>query len=52
MVDLVEQVNNQTNLVLVIIVETIPSLNFHRKKGKGQFIRCIQLLYIWIRSHF
>ena len=52
MVDLVEQVNNQANLVLAIIAKTICSLNFCRKKGEGQFIGCVQLLYIWIRSHF
>ena len=51
MVNLVEQVTSQANLVLAIIVKTIRSLNFCRKKGEGQFIKCEQLLYIWITSH-
>ena len=51
-VDLVEQVNSQADHVPTIIVETIRSLNFYRKKGEGQFIGCVQLLYIWIKSHF
>ena len=51
-VDLVEQVNNQADLVSAIIMKTIHSLNFFCKKGKGQFIGCVQLLYIWIISHF
>ena len=46
-VDLIEQINNQA-----IVVETIRSLNFCRRKGEGDFIGCAQLLYIWIRSHF
>ena len=52
MVDFVKQVNNQANPVPTIIAETIHSLNFYRRKGKGQFIGCVQLLYIWIKSHF
>ena len=51
-VSLVEQVDNQANLVLAIFAETIRSLNFCRKKGERQFIGCVQLLYIWIKSHF
>ena len=51
-VNLVEQVNNQADLVLSIIAETICSLNFCHKKDEGQFIKCVQLQYIWIRSHF
>ena len=44
-VDLIEQINNQA-----IVVETIRSLNFCRRKGEGDFIGCAQLLYMWIRS--
>ena len=51
-VDLVEQVSNQADFVLAIITETIHLLNFCRRKEEGQFIGCVQLLYIWIRSHF
>ena len=47
-IDLIEQIDNQINLALAIVVETIRSLNYCRKKGKGDFIGCAQLLYIWI----
>ena len=51
-VDLIEQIDNQVNLVPAIVAETIRSLNYCRRKGKGDFIGCVQLLYIWIWSHF
>ena len=51
-VDLIEQIDNQVNPVLAIIVEIIRSLNYYRRKGKGNFIGCAQQLYISIRSHF
>ena len=51
-VDLIEQIDNQVNPVLIIVAETIRSLNYCRTKGKGSFIGCAQLLYIWVRSHF
>ena len=51
-VDLIEQIDNQVNPVLAIIVETIRSLNYCRRKGERNFIGCAQLLYIWIWSHF
>ena len=51
-VDLIEQVDNQVNLVLAIIVETIRSLNYCRRNREGSFVYCAQLLYIWIQSHF
>ena len=51
-VDLIEQIDNQVNTVPAIITETIRFLNYCRRKGKGDFIGCVQLLYIWIRSHF
>ena len=51
-VDLIEQIDNQVNPVPTIIAETIRSLNYYRRKGKGNFISCAQLLYIWIQSHF
>ena len=40
-VDLIEQINNQVNPVPVIIAETIRSLNYCRRKGKGDFIGCV-----------
>ena len=49
-VDLIEQIDNQVNSVPAIIVETIQSLNYCRRKGEGNFIGCAQLLYIWIRG--
>ena len=52
MIDLDEQVEHQANHVPAIMAETIRSLNFCRRKGGGQFIGCVQLLYVWIRSHF
>ena len=51
-VDLVEQIDNQANPDPAIVAETICSLNFYRRKGEGQFIMCVQLLYVWIKSHF
>ena len=44
--DLIEQIDVQVNLVPVIVFETIRSLNYYRRKGKGDFIGCVQLLYI------
>ena len=51
-VDLIEQINNKVNPVPAIVVETIRSLNFCRRKGEGDFIGYAQLLYMWIRSYF
>ena len=45
-VDLIEQIDNQANPVPAILVETIRSLNYCRRKGEGDFIGCAQLLYI------
>ena len=45
-VDLVEQVDNQVNPISAIIAKTICSLNFCCRKGEGQFIGCVQLLYV------
>ena len=39
-VNLIEQIDSKVNPVLVIIAETIRSLNYYRKKGKGSFIGC------------
>ena len=47
-VDQIEQIENQVNPVLAIVVETIRSLNYYKRKGKGDFIGCVQLLYIWM----
>ena len=52
LVDLVEQIDNQANPVPAIVAKTIRLLNFCCRKGEGQFVGCIQLLYVWTRSHF
>ena len=51
-VDLIEHIDNQANPIPAILVETIRSLNYYRRKGEGDFIGYAQLFYIWIRSHF
>ncbi|XVF23419.1 hypothetical protein REPUB_Repub13aG0036300 [Reevesia pubescens] len=35
-----------------IVAETIRTLNFCKRKGKGRLLACTQLLYIWVQSHF
>ena len=50
-VDLIEQIDNQVNPVPAIVPETIRSLNYYRRKDERSFTGCVQLLYIWIRSH-
>ena len=45
-VDLIGQIDNQVNPVPAIVAETIRSLNYSRRKDKGDFIGCVQLLYI------
>ena len=45
-VDLIEQIDNQVNPIPAIVTETIQPLNYYRRKGKGDFIGCTQLLYI------
>ncbi|XVE95880.1 hypothetical protein REPUB_Repub02eG0172900 [Reevesia pubescens] len=35
-----------------IVAETIRTLNFCKRKGKGHLLACTQLLYIWAQSHF
>ena len=51
-VELIEQIDNQVNPVLAIIVETIWSLNYCRRKSEGNFFGYAQLLYICIQNHF
>ena len=45
-VDQIEQIENQVNPIPIIFVETIRSLIYYRRKGKGSFMGCAQLLYI------
>ncbi|XVF04343.1 hypothetical protein REPUB_Repub05bG0074300 [Reevesia pubescens] len=35
-----------------IVAETIRTLNFCKRKGKGRLLACTQLFYIWVQSHF
>ncbi|KAG8492229.1 hypothetical protein CXB51_009894 [Gossypium anomalum] len=51
-VDFFERLKQGVNPVPTILAETFRSLNSCRKMGKGRFIRCAQLLNVWILSHF
>ncbi|KAK5846666.1 hypothetical protein PVK06_002963 [Gossypium arboreum] len=51
-VDFFERLKQGINPVPTILAETFRSLNSCRKIGKGRFIRCAQLLNVWILSHF
>ena len=51
-IDFFEQVQNHANPSLAIVAKTIRSLNVcHRKLGE-RFMRCLSILYMWLRSHF
>ena len=45
-IDLIEKIDNQVNPIPIIVAKTIRSLNYYRRKGKWDFIGCVQLLYI------
>ena len=51
-VDVIEQIENQANLVPAIVAKTLHTLNFYRRNGNGDLTCCIQMLYVWIWSHF
>ena len=51
-IDVIEQIESQANPVPVIVVETLRTLNFCKRNGNGDLTCCIQMLYVWIRSHF
>ncbi|XVE95416.1 hypothetical protein REPUB_Repub02eG0095200 [Reevesia pubescens] len=51
-VDFYGQVNKGINPASSILVETIRTLNFCRRKRKGRLIGCTQLIYVWLQSHF
>ncbi|KAG8485359.1 hypothetical protein CXB51_021725 [Gossypium anomalum] len=51
-VDFFERLKQGINPVLTILVETFRSLSICRRKEEGRFIRCAQLLNVWILSHF
>ena len=52
MIDVIEQIEGQANPVPAIVAETLRTLNFCRMSGKWDLVCCIQMLYVWIRSHF
>ncbi|MBA0700678.1 hypothetical protein Goari_022000 [Gossypium aridum] len=37
---------------VTVLVETIISLNFIRRKGDGRLLGCAQLLFVWMKNHF
>ena len=51
-IDVIEQIASQANPVPAIVAETLRTLNFCRRNGNGDLTYYIQMLYIWIRSHF
>ena len=51
-IDVIEQIENQANPVLAIVAKTLRTLNFCRRNGNGDLTYYIQMLYVWIRSHF
>ncbi|KAG8480486.1 hypothetical protein CXB51_024690 [Gossypium anomalum] len=51
-VDFFEKLKQGINPVPTILAETFRSLSICRRKGEGRFIRCAQLLNVWILSHF
>ncbi|KAG8500631.1 hypothetical protein CXB51_004478 [Gossypium anomalum] len=50
--DFFERLKQGVNPVPTILAETFRSLSTCRRVGKGRFIRCAQLLNVWILSHF
>ena len=51
-IDFFKQVQNHVNPSLAIVAETIRSLNICRSKSDERFMRCLPMLYVWLRSHF
>ncbi|KAG8492588.1 hypothetical protein CXB51_009977 [Gossypium anomalum] len=51
-VNFFEKLKQGINPVATILAETFRSLSFCRRKGEGRFIGCVQLLNVWILSHF
>ncbi|MFQ6653250.1 hypothetical protein Gotur_024744 [Gossypium turneri] len=50
--DFLFQIEKGVNPAPTVIVETIISLNFIRRKGDRHFIGCTQFLFVWMKSHF
>ena len=51
-IDVIEQIEGQANPVPAIVAETFRTLNFCRRSENRDLVCCIQMLYVWIRSHF
>ena len=51
-IDVIEQIENQANPMPAIVAETLRTLNFCIRNGNGDLTCYIQMLYVWIRSHF
>ena len=51
-INVIEQIESQANPVPAIVAETLRTLNFCRRNENGDLICCIQMLYVWIQSHF
>ncbi|KAG8503903.1 hypothetical protein CXB51_001856 [Gossypium anomalum] len=51
-VDFFEKLKQGINPIPTILAETFRSLSNCRRKGEGRFIGCVQLLNVWILSHF
>ena len=51
-IDVIEQIASQANPVPAIVAETLRTLNFCKRNENGDLTCCIQMLYVWIRSHF
>ena len=50
-VDFFEQIQNHCNPSSAILTETFRSLNFCQQNTESRFMRCLPMLYIWLRSH-
>ncbi|KAH1097443.1 hypothetical protein J1N35_014364 [Gossypium stocksii] len=50
--DFIFQIEKMVNPAPAVLVETIISLNFIRRKGDGFFLGCTQLFSVWMKSHF
>ena len=51
-IDIIEQIESQANPVSTIVAKTFRTLNFCRRSKNGDLVFYIQILYVWIWSHF
>ncbi|MBA0778224.1 hypothetical protein Gotri_006117, partial [Gossypium trilobum] len=50
--DFLFQFEKGVNPSPAVLAKTIISLNFIKKKGDEHFLRCVELLFVWMKSHF